>query len=94
MTWEDANRTLAVFIDAVLIKEETANFSLNDHRPNIYELGWSAFSGPNRKYFKGLMRDLQIFRKALSGAELRSVKGNREIKAWEIKDSIKLVALK
>ena len=73
VTWEHTSRTLAMFIDAALIKTFRAPSSLRPQEENRYSLGWK-LKAPDR-WFHGLLRDLQFFRKTLSETEIRLVKG-------------------
>ena len=74
ITWEEPIYTLTMFIDGVPeLNFATAHASLGQKPSGDYRLGWRI----DRKnmVFRGLMRDLQIFGRALSEAELHSIKG-------------------
>ena len=56
------------------MKTKTANSSLRKEDPSVYYLGGKPHWAESTKYH-GLIRDLQIFKKALSVADLQSVRG-------------------
>ena len=62
-------------MDAALVLKMTVDLGLTKEVANDYWLGWREYR-PNM-VFRGLMRDLQIFTKALDEAEVRSIKGTR-----------------
>lgn len=66
---------MSMFIDATLIIKKAANSSsiLRKQIAHDYWLGWRD-NRPNMG-FRGLMRDLQVFSKALSPAELQFITG-------------------
>jgi len=66
-----------MFIDAALIKTFKVPSNLRPQEENRYSLGWK-LKAPDR-WFHGLLRDLQFFRKTLSETEIRLVKGTCEI---------------
>ncbi|KAL9957849.1 hypothetical protein ACROYT_G034798 [Oculina patagonica] len=74
VTWDELNKTMSMFIDAALTlkSSENTDSTLGKQERHDYWLGWRS-NRPNMVYH-GFMRDLQIFNKVLSQAELQSIK--------------------